>query len=178
MDEDSRKPLANLYANIEQRRQATQAAKEAEIEFNLAAACLIGDMRYPISKDGSVLDLTYFAPLIAWHLARCGWRCDQSKRKIKPRPITARGVVEGAVEWVPASAPDDPLENLADMTMAQIKKLPPMQRAEALRRMGGPETPDLPTNTGWHVTANLKIEDAPDPDDGLSWTGRRDGAQR
>jgi hypothetical protein len=171
-------PLERVQRNIETIRQRNQAIKDAEHEFNIAATCLVADLRYPVSKDGSVLDMTFFGPLIAWHLARCGWRCDNSKRLIKPRNITARGVVEGAVEWVPVNAADDPLADLADMTMAQIKKLPPIQRAEALRRMGGPETPDLPTNPGWHVTANLKIENAPDPDDGCRWTGRKDGTQR
>lgn len=142
---------------------------EEQAELDHATLALMADLRYPISRDGSVLDTTFIAPLIAYHLARCGWRVDLEKRKIKPRTVTAKGVVEDAVEWVPVDAPDDPLADLDSMTMAEINNLTPNMRAEALRRMGGPETPDLPTNSGWRVSTSLNIEDAPDTDDGVEW---------
>lgn len=169
---------ASLRARAAATREAIHESAEAEYEYNYSAALLMADLRYPVSKDGTVMDCTFFAPLLAWHLTRCGWRLDTDKRKIKPRKITASGVVEDAVEWVPVGAPDDPLADLAEMTMAQIHKLPPIQRAEALRRMGGPVTPELPPNPGWHVATNLKIEDAPDPDDGYQWNQRRYGGKR
>jgi hypothetical protein len=172
---DDKKPLR---ARIAEARERSHAEKQADFEFNIAAARMIGDLRYPISKDGSVLDLTYFSPLIAYHLIRCGWRFDPAHQQIKPRKITAKGVVEDAIEWVDVDAPDDPLADLKNMTMAQINRLPPVQRATALRRMGGAESPELPGNPGWHVTTNFKIEHAPDPDDGHHWTGRRTGGKQ
>ena len=177
-DNKPSRPLDALRDNIAKSRERSQAAKEDEYEFNVTAACLIGDLRYPVSKDGSVMDLTYYAPLIAWHLARAGWRCDQSKRKIKPRKIIAKGVSEGAIEWVLTDAPDDPLANLNNMTMAEVNALPPVWHAEAVRRMGGPELPDLPDRPeGWHPAVNMTIVDEPDPDDGYQWTGRKFGGQ-
>lgn len=170
--------LDTLRANAAEGRARSQAARDAEYEFNYSAALMMKDLIYPVSKDGTVIDLTYFAPVIAWHLTLCGYRCDPSKRQIKARKITAPGVVDDAQEWVPASAPDDPLADLADMTMGQINKLPPIQRAEALRRMGGPVTPDLPPNPGWHVATTMKIEDAPDPDDDYQWNQRRFGGKQ
>jgi hypothetical protein len=162
-------------------RIAKEQAEEAEkkkrdIEFNVTAMQLIGDLRYPVTKSGSVLDMTYFSPALAYHLARCGWRLNPNKRIIKPRRVIAKGVVDDAVEWIAADAPDDPLANLHNMTVAEINQLPPIQRAQAMRKVTGQELPELPNNEkGWHTTANLKIEDAPDPQDGLKWTGRKAG---
>lgn len=159
-----------------------QVATEAELEvyeFNVAAARLMGDLRYPVSKSGTRIDMSYFSPVLAYHLARCGWRVDETKRKIKPRKLTARGLVDDAIEWVPMDAEEDPLKNLGQMTMEEIQKLPPVWRSVAMRRLGGPETADLPGKPrGWHVTTQLKIEDAPDPDDGFRWTGRKTGRPR
>lgn len=149
------------------------ATRQAKVENDLAMLNLMADLRYPVSQDGSVLDMTYFSPLIAWHLVRCGWRPDPKLRKIKPRNVIAKGVIKGAVEWVPVDAPDDPLANLANMTTAEVNALPPIQKAEAMRRMGGPEMPDLRTNPGWKVQTNIKIQNAPDTSDGIAWSGRQ-----
>ena len=155
-----------MFPNL---RAAGEEMRKVNDELELAVLLLMGDLRYPINKDGTVLDTTFFAPLISYHLIRCGWRPDPEKRMIKARRITAKGVVQGAVEWVPVDAPDDPLVNLPTMTMADIERLSPAMRAEALRRMGGPETSDLPDNPGWHVATTIKIEPAPDADDGIGW---------
>jgi hypothetical protein len=152
-----------------------KAAEREEFKRGMASAMgeMLEDLRYPISRDGSVLDTAFIAPLIAYHLVRCGWRQDPDARIIKSRKVVAKGVVEDAVEWVSVDEPDDPLENLENMTLAEINALSPNVRAEALRRMGGPETPDLPTNPGWHVSTSLNIEQALDTeDDGTEWTGR------
>jgi len=155
-----------------------EGAREAKIESDLAMLYMLGDLRYPVSQDGSVLDMTYFGPLITWHLIRCGWRNDPEKRIIKPRKVTAKGVIKGAVEWVSVNEPDDPLADLPSMTMQDVQQLPPRLRAEALRRMGGPETPELPENPGWTVATSMRIQDAPDTtNDGRRWTGRKGVSQ-
>lgn len=162
--------MAKSHAAEAIRKQlATQDDHAREMELSLVE--LMHDLRFPVARDGSILDASFVSPIVAYHLIRCGWRCDQQKRVIKPRSIVAKGVVEGAIEWVPVNEPDDPLSDLDKMTMADIQKLSPSLRAEALRRMGAPETPDLPTNSGWHVSTSLKVEDAPDTtDDGIDWT--------
>ena len=157
---------------FEKLRAAGEEARRMNDELELTALLLMGDMRYPVAQDGSILDMTYFAPMIAYHLTMCGWRLDNEKRLIKARKLTAKGVVQDAVEWVPVTAPDDPLRNLHEMTMLDIDRLPPAVRAEAIRRMGGPETDALKQNPGWRVATSINIVPAPDVDDGIQWTGR------
>lgn len=128
-------------------------------EKNAAMAELLRDLKYIECKDGSILDMHGLQLHVAYHLVRCGWRTNPDKRMIKPRIVTAQGVAAGAVEWVPIDAPDDPLANLKNMTMDEINALPPNLKAQALRRMGGPETPDLPKNPGWHIKPHITIED-------------------
>lgn len=158
---------------FEQLKERAEAQKQAKIEFDMATLQLLADLQYPVSQDGSVLDMTFFGPLISWHLARCGYRKVVEKQQIKPRKVIAKGVIKGAVEWVSVNEPDDPLAAIGGMTVAEINQLPPSLKAEALRRMGGAETPELKTNPGWKVQTNLRIQDAPDVPDGLRWTGRK-----
>lgn len=171
--------IKEIRGRVAQLRQTASEAEQEVFEFNLAAAQLMGDLRYPVSKSGTRIDMSYFSPILAYHLARAGWRRDESKRQIKSRKLTARGLVDDAIEWVPMDAPDDPLKNIGEMTMDEVNKLPPVWRSVAMRRLGGPETPELPAKPqGWHVTTKLQIEDSPDPDDGYRWTGRKTGRPR
>ncbi len=152
------------------RKDAENKIKKAE--QNAALSALMADLRYVISRDGSVIDLMGLQPAIAWHLTRCGFRPDPDRRVIKARRVVGRGVPISAVEYVDVNEPDRP-EDLADlpsMTMAEINALPKDLKAKALRRMGGPETDDLPENPGWHVQTSLKIEDAPDPEPDRPWS--------
>ena len=89
---------------FERLKEFSEEHKRAKVERDAAMLNMLADLRYPVSQDGSVLDLTFFAPLIAWHLVRCGWRPDPERRRIKARKITAKGVVRDAVEWVDADA--------------------------------------------------------------------------
>ena len=156
---------------IEERRKVLAEAKADDQEkSNSMIACLL-DLTYPEAKDGTRVDVSGFKAIIAYHLVRCGWRMIPEKRMIKARKINARGVVADAIDWVPINSPDDPLANLADMTMAQIDALPPGLRAEAMQRMTGEVLPDLPDNPGWKVATSIRITNDPDePDDGFEWT--------
>jgi hypothetical protein len=141
-------------------------------EKNQAMLEMMADLTYPESKDGSTLDISFFQAIIAWHLVRCGYRKDPARQMIKPRRLIAQGLPPDAVEWVPVDAPDQ--LDYSSMTLAQINQLDPRNRAIALRQVGGPETPSLPDNPGWHVQTSIDIQDAPDPDDdGYAWTGRK-----
>lgn len=45
---------------------------------------------------------------LVYHLIRRGWRRDDSKAVIKPRPVVG-GAFEDLVAYVPMDAPDDPI---------------------------------------------------------------------
>jgi hypothetical protein len=155
-------------------REALAQARSEDQERNETMLKLLLDLTYPEAKDGTRVDVSAFKAILAYHLVRCGWRMVPEKRMIKARKVSARGVAVDAVDWVPINAPDDPLANLASMTMGEIESLPPGLRAEALQRMTGEVLPDLPENPGWHVETSIRITDEPDePDDGFVWTNER-----
>jgi hypothetical protein len=138
-------------------------------EQNATMLALLAELRYPIGPDGTAVGLIdvldAIRPIIAYHLTRCGWRPDLSKRTIKVRKVYGEGRFEDAVTWVPMSAPDDPLANLPNMTMAQIEALEPEDvKLEAKRRLGLP-TPGYEPPKGWHTHTNISITDEPDPED-------------
>lgn len=156
-------------SNFEQAMIESAREQRARVEKNEAMAAMMVDLRYVETRSGDLIDLMGLQAAIAWHLTRCGWRPDPDKRMIKARRVIAQGVGEGAIEWVDVDEPDDPLANLANMTMAQINALPSHLKAQAMRRMGGPETEALPTNPGWKVETSIQIEEAPDPNDTEAW---------
>lgn len=157
--------------SIRERRKVLEDAKIEAQEKNRAFAQCILDLTYPEAKDGTRVDLSALAAIVAYHLVRCGWRPDPAKRMIKSRKVNARGVYVDANEWVPIDMPDDPLANLAHMTMSEIDALPPGLKAEAMQRITGEVLPELPDNPGWKVETSIKISDHPDePDDGFEWT--------
>jgi hypothetical protein len=129
-----------------------------------AYGMLLDDLSYPQAKDGSIVDLSYFKAIVGYHLIRCGWRPHPTRAQIKSRRVTGPGVIEDAIEWVSVNEPDDPLANLADMTMAQIAALPTLVHAEAMRRLGFTAAPVEPT-PGWTVTPNINISDGVLEDD-------------
>jgi hypothetical protein len=158
----------------------------ARSEADYLQACfdlMMGDLTYPVARDGGVMDATPIKPWVCWHLIRCGWRKpnnldglalveEYDDPQIKPRKVYGPGVVEDAITWVPLGDPDDPLEHLADMTMAEINRLPPDVCLEAKRRLGmlppAPERGD--PEPAWSVRPYIKITDEPDVDDGTAWT--------
>lgn len=156
--------------NLAERREALEQAKFDNQERNEALLACLLDLTYPVAKDGTRVDVSAFKSIIAYHLVRCGWRMDREKRMIKSRKVNARGVYVDANEWVPIDMPDDPLDNLANMTMAEIEALPPGLKAEAMQRITGEVLPDLPENPGWRVETSIRITDDPtEPDDDFEW---------
>lgn len=152
-------------------QEALQQEKiEAQERRDSYMSCLL-DLTYPVSSDGTRLDVSGYRQIIAYHLVRCGWRMDREKRLIKSRKVNARGVYVDANEWVDINMPDDPLANIANMTMAEINTLPPGLKAEAMQRITGQVLPELPENPGWRVETRIKItDDSIEPDDGYEWT--------
>jgi hypothetical protein len=148
---------------------------------------LISDLQYPVAKNGDVLDTHAIRPGIAYHLVRAGWRKPNNADglalrddeqhwddpQIKKRKVYGPGVIEDAVTWVPVTDPDDPLEDLQNMTVAQIEALPADLRDEAKRRLG--LLPPLPTKAdsenlqpAWSVAPSINITDADDVEN--HWT--------
>jgi len=146
--------LIEKQAAEQARRDEAQAAFEAFME----------DCHYPVSKDGKVMDASYFSMLVGYHMVRCGWRRSVPP-VIKKRPVDAPGTIEGAVEWVDISAPDDPLEGIEKWTFAQVAALPEYLRRKAIVRLGGnAETDDdLPEmgEPAWQVTPNISYSAEP-----------------
>jgi hypothetical protein len=146
----------------ERRAEAAKAEREFNDEREQTFLAMMADLHYPVTRSGDRIDLTLFKFHIAYHLTRCGWRHDPQRREIKARHVNVRGVIKDAVEWVPVDSEEDPLANLADMKMSEIQDLPPVWRAEALRRLGGHGAPVVPLNAkAWHVTPNVQYIDEP-----------------
>lgn len=156
----------NILANSKavkryQEKQAADAAAKAELEE--AYRQFLEDCRYPVDRSGNIMDASPLVWIVAYHMVRCGWRRSTAPL-IKPRPIDAPGVVEGAIEWVGVDEPDDPLRDLDKMTVAEIGALPEHLRRAAIRRLGGnAETDDdLPEmgEPAWQVTPNITVRTA------------------
>jgi hypothetical protein len=141
---------------------------------------MLDDLTYPQAKDGSVMDASGVKAWICWHLVRTGWRKpnntdglalveEYDDPVIKPRKVYGPGVMEDAITWIPADAPDDPLDKLEQMTVAQIEHLPEDIKLEAKRRLGILPPPDIAApQPAWSVAPHVTITD--EPDDQTAWT--------
>lgn len=159
--------LDKLGGAMMRAKETLSGQSPEQLEMTAAFTTMLKDLRYPVGKDGSVMNADFFAPFVAYHLVRCGWRPHSEKRKIKPRKVPGRGTVEDAVEWVDMDEPDDPLHNLDSMSMRQISMLPEMWKHEAIRRLGGHVRNDLPEpKSGWKVNTKINIANMPrDPNE-------------
>lgn len=142
---------------------------------------MLDDLQYPHAKDGSVMDASGIKAWVCWHLVRAGWRKPNNADGlplleeyddpiIKKRRVYGPGIYEDAVVWVGIDEPDDPLEHLEDMTVAQIEALPDDVKVAAKRRLGllPPPQPDGELRPAWSVQPYVTIVDA--PDDETDWS--------
>jgi len=164
--------LDGLTGALQKARDTMTGQTPEQIEMTNSFATMLKDLRYiesPANERGetSIMNTDYFAPIVAYHLVRCGWRPHDEKRKIKPRRVPGKGVVADAVEWIGMDEPDDPLRHLDTMSMREIALLPEVWRHEAIRRLGGRVTSDLPEPAKkWTVNTRINIQDAPrDPNE-------------
>lgn len=154
----SRAELLDAY------REAVEAGDE-DREMAATMSMLMLDLRYPPSADGGgIVELSYVLPSVAKHLTRVGWRWQPDRAKIKARPVPGPGVYSDAVAWVGINEPDDPLEDLENMSMAEINQLPEDLRVEARRRLGMIPAVHQPESQLWSEPNKVNIADAPDPD--------------
>lgn len=131
-----------------------------------AMYALADALRYPKDARGRVYDVTFLAPILAYHLARAGAVIDPGRAVIKARTLPAGpGVAEGAVDWVGVDEPDQVVDVFADVTIGDVDHLPPEARAELLRRLAGDQSPDpaggddLDQRAPWHVQTSIKFDE-------------------
>jgi hypothetical protein len=143
---------------------------------------LLADLKYPVGRDGSVVDCGAVADTVAHQLIRCGWRKPNNRDGlalieafdeplIKARKVYGPGMFDDAITWIDVNEPDDPLADIANMTMKQIAALPADLCLEAKRRLGIEPQPAEPQPGGWSVQTHITISDEPDVDDGTTWKG-------
>lgn len=81
-----------------------------------AAEQMQADLRYPPyaalggQEQVMLLQFTHpdLIPCVVAHLVKCGWRKDDEKAVIKPRPVVG-SAFQDLVAWVPIDAPDEPI---------------------------------------------------------------------
>ncbi|AID58839.1 hypothetical protein PBI_GAIA_19 [Mycobacterium phage Gaia] len=152
------------YSKTNAAKQFTEQQNDIEqkkLEMTAALGEFLEDCHYAVSKNGDILDTSYFKAIVGYHMIRCGWR-RVAEPVIKKRRVIAPGVIEDACEWVDINEPDDPLENLENMSVRELAELSPEARAAAIRRLGGDYDHDLPEpEVRWSVTPNITITDDP-----------------
>lgn len=125
-------------------------------------AAIMEALQYPVAKDGSVLGisdaLNWMKPTLAYHLARCGIG-PVNPPLIKKQRVDAP-MIEDACKWVGINAPDDPLADVENMTMAQINSLPEDLAVAAKRRLGILPPPE--PSPGWVQPPVVTIADGPE----------------
>lgn len=81
-------------------------------DIDAAGAQLQQDLKYPVDAHGRVMMLSHMhpdaVPCIVYHLIRCGWRKDHSKRQVKQRPVVGSAFAD-LVAYVPLTDPDEPI---------------------------------------------------------------------
>jgi hypothetical protein len=70
------------------------------------------DFLFPVRPTGEVMLLQYMhpdvMPTLVYHLIRCGWRKDHTKRLVKQRKVVG-SLYEDLVAYVPIDQPDEPI---------------------------------------------------------------------
>jgi len=84
--------LDGLTGALQKARDTMTGQTPEQIEMTNSFATMLKDLRYiesPANERGetSIMNTDYFAPIVAYHLVRCGWRPHDEKRKIKPRRV-------------------------------------------------------------------------------------------
>lgn len=73
---------------------------------------LAEDLRYPVDAHGRVMLLDHMhpdaKPCLVYHLIRCGWRKDPTKRQVKQRKVVGSAFAD-LVAYVPLTDPDEPI---------------------------------------------------------------------
>lgn len=81
-------------------------------DIDAAGAQMQQDLKYPVDAHGRVMLIDHMhpdaVPCIVYHLIRCGWRKDHSKRMVKQRKVIGSPFAD-LVAYVPLTDPDEPI---------------------------------------------------------------------
>lgn len=70
------------------------------------------DFKYPVDAHGRVMFVNQLhpdlMPCLVYHLIRCGWRKDPTKRMVKQRKVVGSPFAD-LVAYVPLTDPDEPI---------------------------------------------------------------------
>lgn len=81
-------------------------------DIDVTGELLQQDLKYPVDAHGRVMMLNHLhpdaLPCIVYHLVRCGWRKDSSKRLVKQRRVVGSPFAD-LVAYVPLTDPDEPI---------------------------------------------------------------------
>lgn len=81
-------------------------------DIDVTGELLQQDLKYPVDAHGRVMMLNHMhpdaLPCIVYHLIRCGWRKDPSKRLVKQRTVVGSPFAD-LVAYVPLTDPDEPI---------------------------------------------------------------------
>jgi hypothetical protein len=81
-------------------------------DIDVAGELLQQDFKYPIDAQGRVMFVNHLhpdlMPCLVYHLIRCGWRKDPTKRLVKQRQVVG-SVFADLVAYVPLTDPDEPI---------------------------------------------------------------------
>jgi hypothetical protein len=148
------------YSAADAAEAAGEHGRAATAHFGILADAL----SYPRGRDGRTMQLPADLRLmLADFLIKHGWRWHPEHATIKRRSCAGPGTYDDAVQWVALDAPDDPLDNLDTMTLADVAQLPPELRARALERLGmaGPPATE-PGASPWQAANTVTIVEEPD----------------
>ncbi|OBH03661.1 hypothetical protein [Mycobacterium sp. E1747] len=89
-----------------------EQAKVLIADIESSGFALQQDLKYPVDAHGRVMMLNHIhpdaLPCIVYHLIRCGWRKDPTKRQVKQRRVVGSPFAD-LVAYVPLNDPDEPI---------------------------------------------------------------------
>jgi hypothetical protein len=89
-----------------------EQAQALAADIDRAGAELQQDFKYPVDAHGRVMLLNQLhpdlVPTLVYHLIRCGWRKDPTKRMVKQRKVVGSAFAD-LVAYVPLDDPDEPI---------------------------------------------------------------------
>ena len=116
-------------------KQLSKIEKTAMAKDTISAMYgIANDLIYPSDANGDVVDVRYFSPMLAYHLALCGWRKDPDKvQRVREKIPPTAGVAEDAIRWV-----DPSLDKQGELPLAFR------------------EQEEKPNVEGWHVKPHIR----------------------
>lgn len=106
--------ICDAIDEAETQDEATQLEQvQASLDdVEAAMGALAQDFKYPVDAHGRVMMVNHLhpdlMPCLVYHLIRCGWRKDVTKRMVKQRRVVG-SAYEDLVAYVPLTDPDEPI---------------------------------------------------------------------